>query len=159
MEIDTLATPWMNARVAHLLLVHRMTAMKVGDGLAEESSSDELWPGNVHPKCRDYRGLFLPCGGGESRKGLHWRTYQCHEALQTEDSSLLQGLTVKNTYTWLRQGSKKAFVVVRNTTAYPQILWNKTPVARAVTAILVPKPPMEAQLQGRMSLRILIPPN
>ena len=28
--------PWVNARVAHLLLVHRMTAVKVGDGTAEE---------------------------------------------------------------------------------------------------------------------------
>ena len=39
-EINTLATPWANARVAHLLLVHRMTAVKVGDGIVEESSSD-----------------------------------------------------------------------------------------------------------------------
>ena len=39
-EIDTLAMPWANARVAHLLLVHRMTAVKIGDGIEEESSSD-----------------------------------------------------------------------------------------------------------------------
>ena len=32
--------PWVNARVAHLLLVHRMTAIKVGDSIPEESSSD-----------------------------------------------------------------------------------------------------------------------
>ena len=40
-EIDALAMPWTNARVAHLLLVCRMMAMKVGDGIAEESSSDD----------------------------------------------------------------------------------------------------------------------
>ena len=40
MEIDTLAMPWVNVKVAHLLLVHRMTAVKVGDGIVEESSSD-----------------------------------------------------------------------------------------------------------------------
>ena len=40
MEIDTLAMLWANARVAHLLLVHRMTAIKVGDDIVEESSSD-----------------------------------------------------------------------------------------------------------------------
>ena len=77
-EIDALAMSWVNARVAHLLSVCRMTAVKVGDGIAEESGLQWLWPGNVHPKCRDYRGLFLPCGASESGKGLHWRTYKHH---------------------------------------------------------------------------------
>ena len=40
-EIDVLAMPWVNARVAHLLLVHRMTAVKVGDKFAERPSSDD----------------------------------------------------------------------------------------------------------------------
>ena len=40
-EIDALVMPWANARVAHLLLVHRMMAIKVGDGTAEDSSSDD----------------------------------------------------------------------------------------------------------------------
>ena len=39
-EIDALAMPWPNARVAHLLSVCRMTAMEVDDGTEEESSSD-----------------------------------------------------------------------------------------------------------------------
>ena len=39
-EIDALAMPWANARVPHLLLICRMMAMKVGDGIAEESSLD-----------------------------------------------------------------------------------------------------------------------
>ena len=69
------------------------------------------------------------------------------QALQTGDGSLLQGLTIQNTYTELRQGSKKAVMVVRNSMAYPQILWKETLVARAVAAAPVPKPPMEAQLQ------------
>ena len=69
------------------------------------------------------------------------------QALQTEDGSLLQGLTVQNTYTELRQGSKKAVMVVRNSMAYPQTLQKKTPVARGVAVLPVPKPPMEAQLQ------------
>ena len=41
MEIHTLAMPWVNARVAHLLSVCRMTAIKVGDGIAEESCSED----------------------------------------------------------------------------------------------------------------------
>ena len=35
-EIDALAMPWANGRVAHLLSVHRMSTMEVGDGLKEE---------------------------------------------------------------------------------------------------------------------------
>ena len=69
------------------------------------------------------------------------------QTLQTEDGTLPQGLTVQNMYMELRRGSKKAVVVVRNSTAYSQTLWKKTPVARAVAALLVPKPPMEVQLQ------------
>ena len=44
------------------------------------------------------------------------------QALWTQDSSLPQGLTIQNTYTELRKGSKKAVVVVQNNTAYPQTL-------------------------------------
>ena len=33
--------PWANARVAHLLAVHRMTAITVGDKFMVESSSDD----------------------------------------------------------------------------------------------------------------------
>ena len=40
------------------------------------------------------------------------------QALWPEDGSLQQGLTVQNTYTELRQGSKKAVMVVRNNMAY-----------------------------------------
>ena len=71
------------------------------------------------------------------------------QALQKEDGSLPQGLTVQNTYTELRKGSKKAVVVVRNNTAYSQILQKETPVARVVAALPVPKPPEEEQLLER----------
>ena len=47
----------------------------------------------------------------------------------------------------LRKGSRKAVVVIWNNTAYPQILWKKTPVARAVAALPVPKPPEFEGLQ------------
>ena len=57
-----------------------------------------------------------------------------------------RGLTVQNTYTKLRKGSKEAVVVVRNNTAYLQTLWKKTPVARAIAASPVPKPPEGEQL-------------
>ena len=69
------------------------------------------------------------------------------QALQTQDGSLPQGLTVQNTYTKLRKGSKKAVVVVWNNTAYLQTLRKKTPVARVVAASPVPETPEGEQLQ------------
>ena len=50
-------------------------------------------------------------------------------------------------YIQLRQGGKKAVVVVRNSMAYPQTLQKKTSVTRTVAATPVPEPPIEAQLQ------------
>ena len=79
------------------------------------------------------------------------------QALQTEDGTLPQGLTVQNTYKELRQGSKKAVMVVKNSMAYPQTLQKKIPVAWAVVALPVPKTthgyPVAA---GGTSFRIII---
>ena len=52
-----------------------------------------------------------------------------------KDGFLPQGLTIQNMYTELRQGSKKAVVVVRNSMAYSQTLQKKTPVARVVAEL------------------------
>ena len=52
-------------------------------------------------------------------------------------------------YTELRQGSKKAVMVVGNNTVYSLTLWKKTLVARAVLALPVPKPLEEVQLLER----------
>ena len=71
------------------------------------------------------------------------------QTLCTQDGTLLPGLTVQNTYTKLRKGSKKAVIVVWNNTAYPQTLKKKTPMARTVPKLPVPKPPMSASLQDR----------
>ena len=61
------------------------------------------------------------------------------QALCVEDGSLPQGLTVQNTYTELCNGSKIIAVVVRNSTAYPQTLKKRTPVARAVMVTQIPE--------------------
>ena len=68
-------------------------------------------------------------------------------ALQTEDSSLPQGLTIQNTYIELWQGSKKAVIVVRSSTVYLQTLSKKATVARAVLVTPLPKSPVGAKLQ------------
>ena len=42
-EMDALVTPWVNAGVAHLLSVHRMMPVEVGDGQKEKfDMNDQL---------------------------------------------------------------------------------------------------------------------
>ena len=158
-KINALAMPWANAIVARLLLVHRMMTMEVGDSIAEEPSPD----GYDQVMFTQNRETIEPVSSHMVlvKVGRAY-TGECInimvQALQTEDGSLPQDLTVQNTYTELRQGSKKAVLVVRNSTAYSQTPQKKTPVARAVVVLLVPKPPMEVQLQeGVMSPRVPIP--
>ena len=69
------------------------------------------------------------------------------QALYAQDGTLPPGLTMQNTYTELRKGSKKAVVVMRNNTTYPQTLQKKTPVARAMAIQPVPKTPKPGSLQ------------
>ena len=122
-EIDALATPWLNARVPHLLSVCRMTTVKVGDGIAEESSSNDynqaMFTQHVETiEAFSSHVVLVKVGKAYTRGHINIMT----QALWTEDSSLLQGLTIQNMYTELRQGSKKAVMVVRNSMAYPQTL-------------------------------------
>ena len=146
-EVDALVMPWVNARVVHLLLVHRMVTMEVGDSLKEEVDTDGydqlMYTQNVET-IEPFSSHVMPVNVGRAYTG------ECinimAQALQTEDGSLPQGLIVQNMYTDLRQGSKKVLVFVRNNTAYLQTPWKKSPVARAVAALLVPKPPEEEQL-------------
>ena len=39
--MDALAMPWVNVRVAHLLLVHRMMPMEVGDSQKEKFDTND----------------------------------------------------------------------------------------------------------------------
>ena len=146
-EIDAMATLWANARVAHLLLVHRMTTVEVGDSLKEESNPDGydqvMYTQNVETK-EPFSSHMVLVKAGKAYTG------ECInimvQALQTKDGSLPWDLTVQKTYTKLRQGSKKAVMVERNSTAYSQTIWKKTLVARTVVVLHVPKPPEEVQL-------------
>ena len=69
------------------------------------------------------------------------------QALHAQDGTLPPGITMQNMYTELRKGSKKAVVVMQNNTTYPQTLWKKTPVARAMAIQPVPKTPEPGSLQ------------
>ena len=102
-EIDTLATSWANARVAHLLSVCRMTAMEVGDGTKEESSSDcydqVMFTQNVETvDAFSSRMVLVKVGRAYTGKYINIMV----QALWTEDGSLPQGFMVQNTYTELR---------------------------------------------------------
>ena len=138
-----------------------MTAIKIGDGIVEESSSDDydqvMFTQNVET-IEAFSSHMVPVKAGKAYTGGHINVIT--QALQIEDGSLPQGLTIQNTYTELRQGSKKAFVVVRNRTDYLQTLWKKTPVARAVMATPVPGHQWRPSYRrGEMSPRILVPQN
>ena len=117
-EVDALATPWANARAAHLLLVHRMMPMKVGDGQKEEFDTngyDQLMYTQNAETIEPVSFHIVPVKSGRAYMGEHINIMV--QALWTQNGFLLQGLTVQNTYTKLRKGSKKAVMVVRNSKA------------------------------------------
>ena len=132
-EVDALVTPWANARVAHLLSVCRMVPIQVGDGQKVEVGTDgydQLMYTQNAETIEPFSSHVALVKAGRAHKGEHINVMV--QALQIEDGSLLQGLTVQNTYTELRQ--------------YSQTLWKKILVARAVAALPVPKPLEEEQL-------------
>ena len=131
--MDALVMLWANARVAHLLSVHRMATEEVGHSLKEEVDTDGYdqlkYTQNVET-IEPFSSHIVPVKAGRAYTEEHINVMV--QALQTEDGSLPQGLTVQNTYT---------------NTAYSHIiLWKKTPVARAVAVLPVPTPPEEEQL-------------
>ena len=107
-EVDALAMPWANARVAHLLLVHRMMPVEVGDGQKEEVDAngyDQLMSTQNAETIEPFSSCIVLVKAGRVYMGEHINVMA--QALQTQDGSLLQGLTVQNMYTELRKGSKE----------------------------------------------------
>ena len=136
-EIDALATPWANARAAHLLAVHRMMPMEVEDNWEEKFHSKDDNSLMYTQKAETLEPFFshiIPVKTGKAYLGEHINIMI--QALQAEDGTLPPGLTVQNTYTDLRKGNKKAVVVVCNNTAYLQTI-KKNPVARVAAALPV----------------------
>ena len=141
-EMDALAMPWASARAAHLLVVHRLMPMEVGDTQEEKfdtNDDDPLMYAQKAKMLEPFYSHIIPVKTGKAYLGECINVMV--QALQTQDGSLPPGLTVQNTYTELRKSSKKAVVVVQNNTTYAQTLQKKTQVARAVPALPVPKPP------------------
>ena len=110
--MDALATPWVNARAAHLLAVCRMMTVGIGNGLEEKFDAndyDSLMYTQKVETIEPFSSHIVPVKTG-AYVGEHINIMV--QALQTQDGSLPQGLTIQNTYTKLRKGSKKAVVVV-----------------------------------------------
>ena len=146
--MDALATPWVNARVAHLLAVRRMTPVEVGSDWEEGHETDQDSP-LMHTQkvetLEPFSSHVIPMRMMEAYLGEHLNIMV--QALHAQDGTLPPGITVQNMYTELRKGSKKAVVVVRNNTTYPQTLQKKTPVARAMAVQPVPDIPEPGSLQ------------
>ena len=119
-EMDALATPWVNARAVHLLAVQRITPMEVGNGQKEGYDTDNDNPLMYTQKAETlepFSSHIIPIRKVKVYLG------ECSnvmvQALHTQDGALLRGLTVQNTYTEMRKGSKKAVIVVQNNTILP----------------------------------------
>ena len=149
-EMDALATPWANVRVAYLLSVCRMTTIGVDNGQEAKfdvNDYDSLMYTQKAETIEPFSSHIVFVMTGKAYIGEHINIMV--QALWTQDGSLPQGLTIQNTYAELRKGSKKAVVVVQNNTTYQQTLWKKTPVARAVVASPVPEPPKGERLEEK----------
>ena len=147
-EMDALAMLWANARAAHLLAVKRMTPVEVGNGQEEGYDADkdsQLMYTQKAETLEPFSSHVIPMKTVRAYLGEH--LYVMGQALHAQDGTLLPGLIVQNMYTELRKGRKKAVVVVQNNTIYPQTLQKKTPMARAVSALPVPKPPESKSLK------------
>ena len=72
--MDALAMPWVNARAAHLLLVHRMMPMEVGDGQKEKfdtNDDDQLMYTQNTEHIEPFSSQIVPVKTGRAYKGEH----------------------------------------------------------------------------------------
>ena len=146
--MDTFAMPWVNARASHLLAIRRMTPVEVGNDREEGCKTDQDSPLMYTQKVETlepFSSHVIPMKMMEAYLGEHLNVMV--QALHAQDGTLPPAITMQNMYTELRKGSKKVVVVVWNNTAYPQTLWKKTPVARAMAVQLVPNIPKPGSLQ------------
>ena len=95
--MDTLVTPWANARAAHLLSVCRMMPMEVADGQMKKydmNDGDQLMYTQNMETIKPFSSCIIPVKTGMAYMREHINVMV--QALQTQDGSLPQGLTVQN---------------------------------------------------------------
>ena len=140
--------PWANARVAHLLSVSRMMAVKVGDGIAEESSSDDfdqlMFTQNVETvEAFSSHMVLVKAGRAYTGECINIMV----QALQTEDSSLPQGLTIQNMYMEAEARKQKSSHGGEEQYSISTDPPKENPSGQGSGALLVPEPPREALWQ------------
>ena len=136
-------THWVNAHMEYLLAVWWATAT-----IRRQQ--------NRGVRLIDYDKIVTTKEAGTidafSCQAIHAKTKTAHrgeginimtQTLCVDDGFLCQGLTVQNAYAELCSGSKIVPVVLRNSTAYPQTLRKKAPVARADAVTWTPELPMQ----------------
>ena len=72
--MDALATPWANARAAHLLSVHRMMPMEVGDDQKEKfdtNDDDQLTCTQNAETIDPFSSRIIPVKTGRADVGEH----------------------------------------------------------------------------------------
>ena len=72
--MDTVAMPQVNARVVHLLLVHRMMSVEVGDGQKEEVNAngyDQLMYTQNAETLELFSSHIIPVKAGRAHMGEH----------------------------------------------------------------------------------------
>ena len=88
-EMDALAMPWANARAAHLLAVHRVTPMEVGDGQGDKSNmndNDQLMYTQKVEILEPFSSHIVHVRTGKAYIGEYINVMI--QALQTKDGSL-----------------------------------------------------------------------
>ena len=68
--MDALATPWVNARAAHLLAIRRMTPVKVGNDHEEGYNTNQDGFMMHTQKVENIRTFFFPCNTCEDDEGI-----------------------------------------------------------------------------------------
>ena len=140
--MDALAMPWANAGAAHLLAIRRMAPVEVGNDSEEGHDTNKdgfVMYTQKAETLEPFSSNVVPVKMTEAYLGECINVMV--QALHAQDGTLLPGLTMQNMYTELRKGSKKVVVVVQNHATYPQTLWKRTPVARAMPVQLLPETP------------------
>ena len=143
-EIDTLATPWVNAQVAFLLAVRLTTATvednQVATGVLDLTEYEKVVTTKDTEMIDAFSSHIIHVRMRTAYMGVELNVMT--QALHAEDGSLPQGLTIQNAYTEMHDGSKNVDIVVRNSMAIPRLM-KKIPVVRTVAVTWVPEPPMQ----------------
>ena len=117
---------------------------KVAAGVLDLTEYDEVVTTKDTEAIDTFRSCIIHARMRNTYKGAGLNVMT--QAIHAEDGSLPQGLTIKNAYTEMCNGSKNVTIVVRNSMVYPQTLRKKIPVVRAVVATWVPDPPMQTRM-------------